>query len=176
MTTLPKELYLSLNLSAKLQQSNQKVAPHLSPSLSVFGTVDVWIAVKDRRSFCKIYILDGQGLEAAPLLSRSDCTKLNLVKRLTVDAFTIAAPISLDDILSNFADVFEKGTAKLPFCYHPKLKENTLPIAEPVRRVPFGLKAKLKDVLDVMVARGDLEKIEEPTQWILPHVNVCKKR
>lgn len=83
--------------------------------------------------------------------------------------------ITLDSILRSFPEVFTPDKTKLLFCYHMKLKEEAKPIVEPVRRVPFALKSKLKHLLDEMEAQGDLIRIDEPTEWIMPHVNVRKK-
>lgn len=70
-----KKLYLSLILGTKLQQSNKKISPYLSPALSVLGTIDEQISTIGRQIATKIYILQGSNSDATPLLSRSDCIK-----------------------------------------------------------------------------------------------------
>jgi len=52
--------------------------------------------------------------------------------------------LSLDSVLENFQDIFTTNSTELSFCYHMELGEGTSPIVEPVRRVPFALKAKLR--------------------------------
>ncbi len=55
-----------------------------------------------------------------------------------------------------------------------KLTDDAKPIVEPVRNVPYALRDKMKAHLDDMVVFGELEKVEEPTDWVLPHVIVRK--
>jgi len=120
-----------------------------------------------------IYILDSPRAKASPLLGRVECVKLGLVQWNRI--VFILATLTLGNVYQKYSNIFDGSKIKLPFTYHMKLKNNTLPIMEPVRRVPFTLKNKLKSVLTEMEEQVDIVKVDEPTEWVLPHVNVKKK-
>lgn len=158
-----KKLYSSLNLAAKLRQSNKKVSRYLNLTLSVLSTIDERISTNGCQLATKIYILEDSNSDATSLLSRSDCIQLKLVKRLQAESLQIVRLISLNSILETYEDVSNRGTTKLFFCYHMKLEIDTPPIVEPITRVPFAVKSKLKTTFDDMEAHGNLIKVSDPT-------------
>ena len=77
------------------------------------------------------------------------------------------------DIVKTFADVFT-GVGKLKF-YQLKLhiNKNVKPVAQPVRRLPFGLREKVNKKLDELVKEDIVEEATSgPTEWVSPLVIV----
>ena len=75
----------------------------------------------------------------------------------------------------NFADVFS-GVGKLKnFQLKLQVKKDVKPIAQPVRRLPFGLRDKVDKKLDELL-KGDIikEVPSGPTEWVSPQVVVPK--
>ena len=54
--------------------------------------------------------------------------------------------------------------------------ENVTPVAQPVRRLPFGLRDKVDDKLNDLLKKGIIEELPEttPTRWVSPLVVVPK--
>ena len=54
--------------------------------------------------------------------------------------------------------------------------ENVTPVAQPVRRLPFGLRDKVDDKLNNLLEKGIIEELPEatPTRWVSPLVVVPK--
>lgn len=74
---------------------------------------------------------------------------------------------------------------KYPACFTGvgKLKDQTVslhidksitPVAQPVRRIPFGHRELAKEKLDQLVAEDIVERVEGPTPWVSPLVTVAK--
>ena len=50
-----------------------------------------------------------------------------------------------------------------------------MPVAHPVRIPPFGLRAKVDETLDELLAKDIIEEVSHnPTEWVLPLVVVLK--
>ena len=49
------------------------------------------------------------------------------------------------------------------------------PVAQPVRRTPFGLRDKVKERVEELVAMDIIEPVEGPTPWVSPVVVVPKQ-
>ncbi|XP_068742404.1 uncharacterized protein [Montipora capricornis] len=79
------------------------------------------------------------------------------------------------DIVKNFPDVFT-GVGKLKD-YQLKLHVNkdVKPVAQPVRRLPFGLREKVDKELDELLKEDIIEEVPNgPTGWVSPLVVVPK--
>ena len=49
------------------------------------------------------------------------------------------------------------------------------PVAQPVRRIPFSLRDKVKEKIEELVAMDMIEPVEGPTLWVSPVVVVPKQ-
>ena len=113
-----------------------------------------------------------------PLLGKSTAEKL---KVLHVGPFygaqvcSIATEGSDTDIRKEYADTFV-GVEKLKN-YQLKLHINkdVKPVAQGVRRLPFGLRGKVDEKLDDLLAKDIIEEVpNSPTEWVSPLVVVPK--
>ena len=99
---------------------------------------------------------------APPVLGMRACLDLNLVKLIhLVDA----QPPTHTSILQEFSDVFE-GIGLFPGECSFHLKPSATPVVCPPRRIPFALRDRLKDELDVMEKMDIIQKVTEPTEWV----------
>lgn len=96
---------------------------------------------------------------------------------ITVNADKIMSlsdePPTKQDFVSEFGDIF-LGEEKLEGNLHLELDRTVLPVALPVRKVPFAMKEPLKQELNRSVKTGILIPVDVPTDWI-PSVVVVKK-
>ena len=55
------------------------------------------------------------------------------------------------------------------------IKDDVMLVAQPVRRLPFGLRAKVDEKLDELLAKDINEEVSHnPTEWVSPLVVVPK--
>ena len=79
------------------------------------------------------------------------------------------------DIREKYADVFT-GVGKLrDFQLKLHVRDDVTPVAQPVRRLPFGLRSKVDKKLDKLFSKDIIEEVShKPTEWVLPLVVVPK--
>ena len=110
-------------------------------------------------------------VESPPILGLSACQKLNLVRRV---ASVTQAPRTKDEILAEFPDVFT-GMGCMGGTYHIELDDTVEPVIHPPRRVPYSLLEKLKQKLQELEEKNDIQKVNRPTPWVNSLVIVEKR-
>ena len=73
--------------------------------------------------------------------------------------------LTLKHVCSQYEDVFD-GLGNLGTPLRLEVDETVKPVQQPVRRVPEALRTPLKEYLDDLEARGVIEKVERPTEWV----------
>jgi hypothetical protein len=82
-------------------------------------------------------------------------------------------PLSKEKVLKEVADVFE-STGKLQGKYHLELDENATPIVHPPRKVPVGIKERLRNELERLTKMDIIKPVSTPTPWVSSLVIVVK--
>ena len=102
-----------------------------------------------------------------PLLGKNTAEKLGVLRT------TIGSDA---DIREKYREVFLRGAGKLKdFQLKLRIKDDITPVAQPVRRLPFGLSAKVDEKLNELVAKDIIEEVaHNPTEWVSPLVDVPK--
>ena len=99
-------------------------------------------------------------LELLP--KRQTAEELNLLRVRppnNVHAYSVTTEGADADIRHEFADIFQ-GVGKLKDFQLKLHVDNTVqPISQPVRRIPFGLRAKVDDKLDELLQLGIIEEV-----------------
>ncbi|CAH2092466.1 unnamed protein product [Euphydryas editha] len=96
------------------------------------------------------------------VLSKDTCESLKLIKRVYC--------LNVD----NYSDLFH-GVGKLPGKYKIILKDNVCPSVCPVRKIPLGIRDKLKSELEKMENMEIIRKVSHPTPWVNAIVLPAKK-
>ncbi|GFT45669.1 transposon Tf2-9 polyprotein [Nephila pilipes] len=79
-----------------------------------------------------------------------------------------------NELIKQYKDVF-KGIGGFPNePYHITLKDNSVPVIHPPRRVPQALQPKLKSTLNNLEKEGIVSKVNKPTDWVQSLVIVEK--
>ena len=102
--------------------------------------------------------------ENLAILGRAACEQLELVKRVNAVALE-SNTASKQDLTRAYADVF-RGTGSYDREYHIRLKEDALPVIQPMRTVPYAKQAKLKETLDRLQRTGIIAEVHKPTDWV----------
>ncbi|CAB4039297.1 Hypothetical predicted protein, partial [Paramuricea clavata] len=89
--------------------------------------------------------------------------------------YSVAYEGSDKDIMNDFKEIFS-GLGKLKdFQMKLHIKDDVKPVAQPVRRLPFGLRAKVDKKLNELLEEDIIEEVPSgPTGWISPLVVVPK--
>ncbi|XP_032240654.1 uncharacterized protein LOC116619712 [Nematostella vectensis] len=143
INVLDEEDYRKLPKSAKLEQSGVKIFAYQSTNpLQVLGKFTAITASTTKNISARFYVVKGSG---GSLLSWKTSQELNLLQ--TVKQVTEKTP---------------QGKLKN---YQIKLHidENTPPVAQPHRRVPFHVRKQLGEQLQRDEELGVIERIEGPT-------------
>ncbi len=127
------------------------------------------------KSVDEFTVIKGAG---KPLLGKSTAEKLKVLHVGPLNGLqvcSIATEGSDMDIRQEYADLFV-GVGKLKN-YQLKLHINkdVKPVAQGVRRLPFGLRDKVDGKLDDLLAKDIIEEVpNSPTEWVSPLVVVPK--
>lgn len=109
------------------------------------------------------------------LLSGSTATKLGVLKiGLNIQNIVSESDGENADLLTDFKPLFT-GFGKLQgrevkLTVDPEVK----PVAQPLRRTPFGLREKVAKKIQELVDKDIIEPVEKPTPWVSPLVIVPK--
>ena len=83
----------------------------------------------------------------------------------------------LEKLILSYSDIFSKnkrdlGKCKLGVKHHIHLKQEAVPVKQPVRRIPFGYREEVRNDLKTMLNDGVIEK--SSSEWASPLVLVRK--
>jgi transposase InsO family protein len=145
--------------------------------IEVAGTfvAEIVCEASGEKSVDEFTVIKGAG---KPLLGKSTAEKLKVLHVGPLNGLqvcSIATEGSDMDIRQEYADLFV-GVGKLKN-YQLKLHINkdVKPVAQGVRRLPFGLRDKVDGKLDDLLAKDIIEEVpNSPTEWVSPLVVVPK--
>ena len=167
-------------LKCQIRPTNKQLFAYGNKSrcIDLIGETDVNVVVPDNGKcvHATFYIFNGT---ATTLLGRHTSERLDVLRvgptkgEVNV-ASSGSAPGDLDPWLSRFPECFA-GVGRLKdvqVALH--IDSGVRPVAQPVRRMPFGHRLKAKAKLDELLASDIIERVEGPTPWVSPIVTVPK--
>ncbi|XP_067671754.1 uncharacterized protein [Haliotis asinina] len=161
--------YLKSKNIKYVSQKGGKKFPYASRTpLKTLDTFSTVIAARDHRTEATFTVIDGT---AEPLLSKETAMKLGNLK-IALNINSVRSSPAIPECLNKYPEVFlglgklENGQVKL------KIETNVKPIAQPMRRVPFGLRGKVEAKVKELIEKDIIEPVEEPTPWVNPIVIV----
>ena len=177
---LPKSDYIRATGDKQcknLEQSYTRLIMHNKTVVWPLGQIRLLTERKGRKYGVLFHIVKQ---DLTPLLCRTTCEKMNLVKILDADINAthnerteVSPNVRSDPILSEFTDIFT-GVGCLEGNYSIQVDDGFHPVVHPPRKVPVPLRDTLKSELDNMVKNGILAKVTEPTSWVSSLVIVKK--
>ena len=141
------------------------------PTLGTF-TADVTLAGFGNGSNADFVVIEGDG---RTLLGRETAEALNLLRIGPFQTNSVDGGRSDGDVREKYKHLF--GGVGLLKGYELKLHidESVKPVAQQVRRIPFGLREKVDAKLDELLELDIIEEVPEgPSGWISPLVVVPK--
>ena len=144
----------------------------LLPTLGTF-TADVVLA-DNSNTGCTAYFVVIEG-EGRTLLGRETAEVLNLLFIGPLQANNVTSGQLESDIRAKYKSLFSGVGLLKGYELKLHLDESVKPVAQHVRRVPFGLRDKVEKKLDELLDLDIIEEVPEgPSGWVSPLVVVPK--
>lgn len=149
--------------------------------LKTLGTFTSKVSVGKQSCEADFVVIQSKGV---PLLGLETATQLQVLKiKRDINSVDVSKSVDIGNSLipemkvkleTEFSDVL-KGVGKLQD-HQIKLKTDpsVKPVAQPVRRTPFGLREKVEKKIEELMEADIIEPVEEPTEWVSPTVVVPK--
>lgn len=151
---------------------SKKLFPYACQTpLETIGSFIAKVTIGQRSTTAKFVVIKD---EAEALLSRDTATALNILK-IGLDIQSVKTEIGEDsNFITEFKPLFT-GFGKLhnhqvKLTIDPKVK----PVAQPVRRTPFGLRKKVEEKIQDLLDKDIIEPVDKPSPWVSPIVIVPK--
>ena len=163
--------------SQKVKCQTRKEAKTLFPygntePLPTLGTFTADITSVDTGATCKtdFVVINGDGRS---LLCRETAEKLDLLR---VGPTHIVNSVSAEaDIKEKYTELFDGVGLLKGYELKLNIDDSVKQVAQPVRRIPFGVREKVERKLDELLESGIIEEVPEgPTGWVSPLVVVPK--
>ncbi len=142
--------------------------------LQTVGTIRTQVIVPANQCAgqCEFIVVKGRG---KTLMGKQTAEELNLLRVGPQVVNSIVSERCVDDLKNQFKPLFNGVGLLKGYKMKLHIDDNINPIAQPVRRIPFGLREKVDKKLDELLEQGIIEEVPEgPTGWVSPLVVVPK--
>ena len=168
---LPYSHFSQLMVKHPLEASEQKLTSYTGDLLHVRETIKLECRQKDKVIETQFHVAENS---APPLIGLQSSLDLGLLSlTYSVESSPSCTSMSNESVQRDFTDLFS-GIGVLPGESKLYLKENAVPVVNPLRRIPESLKTKVKDELDRMEKDSIIVPVTEPTDWVNSIVVVKK--
>ena len=147
-----------------------------SEPIPTLGLFEAKIQCSKTNSECiaEVTVIKGEGQS---LLCKDTAEKLNLLRVGPPNdiAYSLTTEGNDVDIKRSYPEVFDGVGCLKNYKVHLHIDKNVTPIAQPVRRLPYGLREKVDTKLDELLNKGIIEQVPDiPTTWVSPLVVIPK--
>ncbi|KAL8573730.1 hypothetical protein ACOMHN_019004 [Nucella lapillus] len=132
---------------------------------STLGTVDLLCKIGNISETITFQVIDRQ---ATPILGLNDSLQLGLIEldNKVHEVGTDGEDTFKEEILQEFAELFDDQLGTLPPRYVMRIDPNVPPVVKPARKIPQAMEKRVKTALDDMVQKGVITPETEPTEWV----------
>ena len=187
---LPLHIYKKASQDETLERvthSGASLVAYGGSKIKVSGRVSIRVWRNERSFLLDCRLLDN--MDIRPILGIKSCLAKNIIQYKDNDrihrpstgsasVFAVDAPrspVTKEELMSNFPEVFGDGLGQLDGEYQIRLDENVSPVQHAPRRIAVALRPKLKEALDDLEDQGVIAPVTTPTRWISSIVAVPKK-
>lgn len=156
---LPLGVYSKLRNKSPLLETSVLLSSYGDFKVKPKGTLNLNREARGMKENLPFFVA---AVKSPPILGLSACQNLNLVRRV---ASVTQAPLTKDEILAGSPDVFT-GLGCMGGTYHIELDNTVEPVIHSPRRVPYSLLEKLKQKLQELEEKNDIQKVNRPTPWV----------
>ncbi|GFT25449.1 transposon Tf2-6 polyprotein [Nephila pilipes] len=158
---LPLYILNMFKVKSKLSETNLFLTTYGNFKLKPNGSLIINCSTNKLKNVpLPFYVVN---VKSKPILGLKGCKELKLIER--IDAIECSV-ISKNELIKQYKDVFT-GIGEFPSePYHITLKDNSVLVIHPPRRVPQALQPKLKSTLNNLEKEGIVSKVNKPTDWV----------
>jgi hypothetical protein len=140
------------------------------------GTFETECVIRGRKHKLEFEIVE---TSQHRILSGSTCEGLGLMQFTVPNGLHIVehvqhGPLSREQLLSRYDDVFNRPVESVPVEVHFEVDESITPVQCAPRNVPIAMNVAMKAQLDKYEADGHMISVTEPSDWISNMVVVKK--
>ncbi|GBN05281.1 hypothetical protein AVEN_90695-1 [Araneus ventricosus] len=162
ISVLPLHIFSIFNNDLKMETTNIVLEAYGGYKLRPVGMINLLCSIGNKQANINFVIIENS--KSKPLLGLEGCIKLNLVKcidKVSVNMYQTKTK----QFIENNKEIFT-GVGKFEGKYTIKLKENSVPIAGPPRRIPVSLRPKLEKKFKKLENEGIIAKVDNPQGWV----------
>ncbi|GFU55364.1 transposon Ty3-I Gag-Pol polyprotein [Nephila pilipes] len=157
---LPLYILNMFKVKPKLSETNLSLTTYGNFKLKRDGSLIINCSTNKLKNVpLPFYVVN---VKSKPILGLKGCKELKLIER--IDA--IECSISKNELIKQYKDVFTGIGEFQSEPYHITLKDNSVPVIHPPRRVPQALQPKLKSTLNNLEKGGIISKVNQLTDWV----------
>ncbi|CAM1332867.1 Uncharacterised protein r2_g4210 [Pycnogonum litorale] len=166
--------YLKSNgVKCACKKTERCITPYASEPVPIIGIFTADVVCVETNLECNTEFAVTKVENARPILCKETSEALGVLRVGSVPG-VVRATDSDCDIKDRYQSLFS-GEVGLLKDFDLELHVNTSikPVAQPLRRIPFGLREKVDNKLDELLKAGIIEEAPaEPTEWVSPLVVV----
>ena len=187
---LPLKVYKKASKDEKLEKVNcmqTSLVAYRGLKIKVIGRVSLCVWSNERAYLLDCRLVDNKDIR--PILGIKSCLAMNIIqykdndllnKPETGSSLVYAvedqpSPVTKEQLMLQFPDVFNEGLEQLDGEYKIRLDENVPPVQHALRRVTVAVRPQLKETSDALEAQGVIAQVTTPTKWISSMVAVPRK-
>lgn len=187
---LPLHVYKKASKDERLEKVNRTQASLVAyggSKIKVIGRVSMCVWRNEKSYLLHCHLVESE--EIRPILGIKSCLAMNIIQYKDNDLLNkpktdgswvyaiedLPPPVTKEELMLKFPDVFGEGLGKLDGQYTIRLDETVPPVQHAPRRIAVALRPQLKDTLDALEAQGVIAQVTTPTRWISSIVAVPKK-
>ncbi|KAF2893713.1 hypothetical protein ILUMI_12461 [Ignelater luminosus] len=162
----------------KIYKTNDILLAYNGQKIPIMGKCKLQIKFKDMYiKNVDFYVCNKENQES--ILSLDTLLKLKIIK-LDKQAQIRHVNIIENDINSDYKILIDKfknifkGIGKIGKPYHIEIDENSKPVNNPIRNIPFMLEHQFKDCLKKLEQMQIIKRVEESSEWLNSYVLVRK--
>ena len=166
--------FRSMNLKGmKPRKTKVKIFPYgTKVPLKIVGIARLRVETGSRVANVDFHVVKGH---SGNLMGRKSSVDLGFLKIGMPESVNAIAENGINPILTEYEDVFS-GLGKLKdFKLKIHVDQSVKPVAQPIRRMPYSMRAQVAEKINELEKADIIEKVEGPTPWVSPLVAVPKK-
>ncbi|XP_055906014.1 uncharacterized protein LOC129941414 [Eupeodes corollae] len=154
VNVIPLKEVQKLNLEHKIRQVRTKLEAYGGSYIPTKGLVSLQVQYKNKIVDADFMVV---GCDSKPLLGLSSCVDLGLIQRVNEVS-------NIGEFIHKNNDVFS-GDGRFPDKCSLELKPDSYSVSKPPRRIPIGIRQKVREALETMECRGIISKRDQPSAW-----------
>ena len=187
---VPLHVYKKASKDERLEKVNctqASLVAYGGSKIKVIGRVRMCVWRNEKSYLLNCHLVESE--EICPILGIKSCLAMNIIQYQDNDLLNkpktdgslvyaiedLSPPVTKEELMLKFPDVFGEGLGQLDGQYTIRLDETVPPVQHAPRRIAVALRPQLKDTLDALEAQGVIAQVTTPTRWISSIVAVPKK-